>query len=111
MKKTIAKEVCICDKCKKETDYQYTCLNCGKELCCDCQENNGKTYSHAVYCEGTRDGFYCLACDAKLQVQGTDRLHQLYLNIEALKREHEAWDKDFEARRKSAEKELKAFTP
>ena len=62
MKKTIKKEVTFCDNCEKET-YVEPCLRCGVEHCWKCKEIESVEYGHAVYFQGSGDGYYCKACD------------------------------------------------
>jgi len=109
MKKTIQKEVQFCDKCGKESAYQTACMKCGMEMCFDCKQKHGKKYDHAIYFQGSGDGFYCIACDAKLTVTGTDKRHNAYRAIKALKDELEAWHTDFKLRQEVAENNVKDF--
>lgn len=107
MKRTIEKEVTICDNCKAES-YVSRCLSCGTEHCWRCRESCGREYHQALYISGSGDGYYCKACDAKLTQSG-DKLHAAFQKIETLQRESTAWNENFEQRRQNAEQELEAI--
>ncbi len=109
MKKTIQKEVKLCDKCGKEDSYPGACVCCGVEMCYECQREHGKSYNHAVYFQGSGDGFYCLPCDAKLTAEGKDKRHNAYRAVKSLKDELEAWHADFKRRQEAAEKAVASF--
>lgn len=107
MKKKISKEVQFCDKCDKEDSYPTPCLLCGTEMCYECKQKHGTSYNHAVYFQGSGDGFYCHSCDEKLRSTGTNKLHSAYLKIKNLRQELELWSADFKGRQAVAENELK----
>lgn len=108
MKKTVSKEVQFCDGCETES-YCDACLGCGIEMCYSCREKHGRTYNHAIFFQGSGDGFYCNICDAKLSFSGADHRHTAYLAIKSLRDELEAFNTDFERRRKVAEKALESL--
>lgn len=109
MKKTINKEVRFCDQCGKEDSYPDACLCCGAEMCYDCKEKHGVYYTHAIYCSGSGDGFYCKPCDQKLTADGNDKLHLAYRAIKSLKDELEGWSVAFRKRQEAADKAVKAL--
>ncbi len=109
MKKTIKKEVRFCDKCGKEDSYPTACLACGTEMCYDCQTKHGVSYSHAVHFQGSGDGFYCKPCDAKLTARGSDKQHNAYLAIKALRDEEDTYWANFKKRAEAAEAKVKSF--
>ena len=47
MKKTVMKEVTLCDCCQEE-GYLTACINCKVEHCHDCTKTEGKTYVQAI---------------------------------------------------------------
>lgn len=106
MKKTINKEVHICDKCGKE-GYVQPCLHCGVEMCYECRQVNGTEYSQGVFTQGSGDGFYCRTCDNELVDSVSDARHNAYRAIHSLKVEARSWNADFERRREDAEKNLR----
>lgn len=110
MKKTVKKEVIVCDKCNKEEEHVEKCLSCKVEMCYDCREKYGITYNHAVYFQGDGDGFYCYDCDSKLKSSRKNERYNAYKVIELLKVELEDWHKSFKKRQEIAEKALKAIT-
>lgn len=109
MKKTIKKEIHLCDKCGNEADYPYRCMTCGTEFCYTCREMHGVTYNHAVHCSGSGDGFYCKSCDAKLSRLGTDKLHNAYRVVKSLRGEINSWHEAFTTRKEAAENAVKAL--
>lgn len=109
MKKTIQKETHFCDKCGKEESYINACMNCGAEMCYECWDKHGRKYNHAIYFQGSGDGYYCQPCDAKLTKDGNDKRHNAYRAIKSLRDELEAWHTDFKKRQEKAENALKAF--
>lgn len=108
MKKTIKKEVTLCDGCGKETDYNYSCDTCGKEFCYECQKTAITTYSEGVYHSSSNDGLYCLSCNAEHKASGGNRRWNSYQVIASLGLEARAWQADFERRKEIAEMEVKA---
>ena len=110
MRKTIKKEVLICDKCGKEDSHLGACMKCGTEMCYECTRKHGKSYNHAVHFQGCGDGFYCNPCDAKLTNAGTDKLHNAYRAIKSLRDELEVWSNDFKKRKEEAEKAVESLT-
>lgn len=106
MKKTIVKEVQICDFCQKEA-YIGTCLRCGVEHCWECRTKLGVEYHHSTHASGSGDGYYCIACDMILKQVGTDPLHQAYLAIADLRAETERFYADWRKRDEKAENNLK----
>ena len=105
MKKNINKEVTVCDKCGKE-NYVEACLNCAVEMCYECRIKHGVSYSYGVFFQGSGDGFYCNACDDKLNKSKSDKRHNAYTSIRNLRVEHESWSEDFRQRSSDAEKRL-----
>lgn len=116
----------LCDGCDKETASCSNCLSCNKVFCFDCafytadrvEENirQGRTdnhdihcvkYEHAVHFSGSYDGLYCLECDSKLTVSGTDKLHNMYRQIKALRLEEKTFYDGFKVRYEAVEKALK----
>lgn len=105
MKKTVTKDVTLCDGCKKE-GYAEQCLGCGLEHCWECQRTLGVEYKHSVYFSGGGDGYFCLRCD-KNPPENVVKIWAAYNRIQTLRRERESWGNDFEIRAKSAEEEIK----
>ena len=108
MKKTITNEIDACDVCES-TNLVRVCMNCGRALCYDHSKTEGVDYSQGVWCGGSGDGFYCLACDDLLKIAGTDALHQSYVAIAALIAESNAWNKEFTHRANAAQKRVEAL--
>lgn len=107
MKKTVTKEVYVCDCCDREEVYAHNvCLKCGKQYCYDCRKDMGIEYAHDVYCTGSGDGFYCHPCDKELTAAGTDQIHSTYRKIRALRNERLGFEAEFEKRRKEATEKL-----
>lgn len=106
MKKTINKEVTICDQCGKET-YVHKCLKCGVDHCWECQKTQGIVYTHSTCCSGSGDGYYCNKCDAELRVAKNDKLHAAYVNIQNLRMESELFYKNWKERANNAEATIK----
>lgn len=106
MKKTVTEERTFCDVCGQPA--WRACQKCGKDLCYDCRKTAAKEYQHGVYFSGSKDGLYCLECDAALMRQA-DPKHLAYRRIEALRNEAKGWGSDFEKRKKEAESALEAF--
>lgn len=107
MKKTIQKEVHLCDKCGAEESYMNACRTCDTEMCYECWQKHGKEYAHGVHVRGSGDGYYCNPCDAKLTKSGADKRHAAYRVIESLRSELKSWFDDFQRRQTKAEKALK----
>lgn len=106
MKKTISREVNVCDFCNSEADCYHRCRLCKKDVCYTCKDGCvGIEYRHGVYMQGSGDGFYCSACDAKARKSG-DKLHAAYLAVQCLRNEAAGWGADFDKRRKAAEEVL-----
>jgi len=103
MKKTIKKEVEICDFCKKLESW-YKCQECGKAFCYDCFKSDGIQYPQGVYFSG-KDGHYCKPCDEKLQAKPTP-VWTAYRTIVWLRVESESFQKQFDEKRKRAEEQL-----
>lgn len=108
MKKTVMKEVTLCDCCQKE-GYLTACINCKVEHCHDCTKTEGKTYVQAINYGGTGDGYYCKNCDIELMNVRNNPRHAAYRKIASLRNEAKAWSDDFRARADEAENELKAL--
>lgn len=112
MKKTVTREVNFCDKCNAEQTYGIdACLCCGVEHCYECKKTEGRKYSHGVNVIGSGDGYYCNACDTKLDGEGSDGRYEAYRRIASLRTEAKAWCEDFEIRRKAAETLLSELAP
>lgn len=107
MKKVIEKQISVCDVCLKEDVYVRACLNCGKEMCWECQKKSGVEYSGSVYFSGSGDGFYCTDCNRELSSKANNPIHNAYKHILRIKEEHKAWSDNFEERRKQAEQALR----
>lgn len=107
MKKTVEKEVTICDFCEKDGAF-YSCLKCGKDICYECRKIQAVEYSHAVYFQGSGDGLYCIECDSILRIDG-DPLHRAYQVIQSLRNERNGFYADFQKRQEAAEAHLKSL--
>lgn len=106
MKRTVEKEVTLCDVCGAE-GYVTPCLKCGKEVCWPCQKTQGESYNAGVYFSGSGDGFYCHPCNEMLILSQTDELHKAYTHIRGLRNEAEAFGRDFKNRQEQAEAAIK----
>lgn len=102
MKKLTEKEIVFCDFCKKEALYGYKCFVCGIDSCFDCGKNNIVVYTCGVGFSSSRDGYYCISCDA-LMNHKDDPLHNAYIAIKKLKKERDDFYADFEIKTKKAE--------
>lgn len=110
MQKQVMKTVHVCDHCGSEECYGNDgCLGCGVEHCYECKKTEGRVYNHAVSFSGSGDGYYCNVCDAKLTSDGTDKRHNAYREIAALRTEAQIWGEDFQRRQKVAEKALSSL--
>ena len=107
MKKTVSREIIVCDVCHADCGYPRVCEECGTEMCRQCADAHGKTYPHGVYCCGSGDGFYCAKCDSVLTMRGTDRRHNACRAVERLRMEGEAWEADYRRRCAVAEAAMK----
>jgi hypothetical protein len=107
MKKTIEKEVLFCDYCGNETQYSEECMSCGKDMCYECSQKHGTSYSHAVYFSGSGDGFFCNPCDSELTAKGTDKRHSAYRAIQSLKLALKAEQENTKRRIELAESNLR----
>lgn len=106
MKKTVTIERDHCDGCGKP-EYTEKCLVCGAEYCYDCRAKGKMVeYPHSVYCSGSGDGAYCVACDTKLLVENKNPLHKAFVTISTLRDESERFQKDFQRRCNDAENHL-----
>lgn len=104
MKKEVKKIELFCDFCGKISFEQ--CLNCGIDICWECQKTKAKEYRHAVSFSGSGGGVYCNDCDAVLR-KTANPLHSAYLVVEALRNESSGWYLAFEKKSKEAESRLK----
>jgi len=106
MKKQEMTEITYCDGCGKKQHFSsYPCLGCGVEFCIDCMKGRMVTYPPGVYHSGS-DGYFCNKCDAN-PPQHLIVLLVAFRNILELRGISEAWNKEFEARRRVAEAALK----
>src|ERR1700733_8696232 len=111
MKKMAQKTIHTCDKCGIEVGIPNACMNCGKEFCFDCAQIHAVSYSPLVCCSSSDDGLYCKECDEKLTKTRTDRLHAAFRAIASLRREGEAWNRNFLQRSQAAETAVKSLRP
>lgn len=107
MKKTITKNVNLCDNCNKES-YPQKCLGCRVEHCWDCAKTLGIEYKHAVHFSGSGDGYFCFKCNDN-PPKAVQNIYSAYKKIESLRRESDSFWGDFNNRSKQAEAELKAL--
>lgn len=106
-KKTVTREVSVCDSCGAE-GYSETCAGmCGREFCYSCKKRSGKEFTHAVYFSGTGDIYVCGRCLPKLIMNPTP-LFAAYQEIDNLKAEASALSVSFKARVDTAEAALKS---
>ena len=108
MKKTITKEVEVCDFCGSEDAY-YKCLECGVYMCSGCLDEKGVEYKHAVHFSGTGDGTYCKPCDKKLSQSGDDLLHFDYVILSELVIEYNNFMRRLAVKKDGIEKEIEAL--
>jgi hypothetical protein len=87
MTKTKMTEYKVCDICKEGNAY-HKCLSCGKDICYDCKKEWSKEYIHSLFFSGSDDGLYCNECDQKLSITWEDKLHNAYVEMEALKQKY-----------------------
>lgn len=116
MRRTIAMEERVCDFCGGTFLVYDTCRACGKDICGACTQRapikqRGKkghavAYNDRVFSSSSDDGTYCFVCDENLSADGTNALHNAYLDIADLRSEYEQWEQGFAARRKEAEEHL-----
>src|SRR5206468_2294737 len=99
--------VLFCDVCRREQYLGSVCRKCGVEMCAHCWETHGQTYPSNVHFSNGGDGYYCNLCDGKLLSQNDDPLHAAYVKVHELRLELERWNKDFDARVKAAEKDVR----
>ena len=109
MKKTIAKDMHVCDACEAEDIHPKTCLRCGDEHCYACSQTQGVTFNHAVHFSGSGDGYYCAEC-AAIALRESDPIRLAYQAIEDLRTEAKEWGEGFRTRQDEAEEHLKAVT-
>lgn len=110
MKKTILKEVSICDICGASDNIYYACHNCGIQFCYDCNKTHGKSYNHGLHFSGSGDGYYCNKCDAVLTASKDNILFNAYKEIEAYRAEEISWYNNFKARYTATEDLIKRLT-
>jgi len=108
MKKQVTVEKSFCDMCEKEASGYSRCDCCGLDFCYECGKTELKEYKCAVHFSGSGDVSYCHACDSRLLHNG-DKRHAAYRKIASLRNEESGWYKNFEARVKQAEAELKKY--
>lgn len=106
MKKTIEKEIDVCDECGDEQHVYYKCKHCGIDHCWDCREEHGEQYAHSVHCSGSGDGYYCNACDNKLRDSKANALYNSYQGIQHLRKEENMFYVSFKERKNMAESKL-----
>ncbi len=98
MKKTIQKEVVVCDECGTDEMIFHKCNGCDKAFCFDCNKtkHTGKTFEHGVYCSGSGDVYFCMACLTNLMPRTKEILAAfqtvLFLRNEAIEK-HTAFEK------------------
>ena len=61
-KRSVTRQVNVCDSCGKEYDFGYCCINCNQDICFDCAKKSGQNYNSGVHHSGGEDGFYCNTC-------------------------------------------------
>ena len=107
MKKTIMKEVTLCDACGAE-GYVTTCDNCGVEHCYECRKTLGTKYVHSLYASGSGDGYFCRTCDFRNDIgPRTKKLLSAYRKIQQLRIVQEGFYKETKVRAEAAESEIK----
>lgn len=109
MKKLELRDVYACDCCGDKVNWPTNiCLNCGVMHCYDCCKTQGHVYTFEIHFScGSRDGYYCNACDEKLlQRENFNHIHDAYVRIEKMKNEEKAWIEDFKRRQKLVESAL-----
>lgn len=108
MKKTVQKEISVCDICGSEQEWLIQhCDNCDKAICYECRSKRGAMveYRHGIHTGGSGDGNFCLECDDKLTKSPTP-MFAAFKAIERLRTEERAWYADFKERANAAEKHL-----
>lgn len=107
MKKTVKREITVCDICGKEAGYATTCRKCGLEVCYDCEEGHMVKYNHAVHFTGSGDGYYCNKCNTELKDTGGDMLFNSYQEIRRLREKERLFCVKFKAETDFAETNIK----
>jgi len=107
-KVTATVEAHVCDGCGAQT-YVTPCLHCDVEHCWECRKKLGREYAHAVYFAGSGDGYYCKSCDGELSRNGSDPLHNAYVEIQQVRDDRIAADRRFKELGDKAEANLKAL--
>ena len=102
MKKTVKKEVSICDECGKQ-GCLHECMICGKDYCYECFKVIGIKFSHSVRCSGSGDGEYCAECVEK---NSSDELIIAYQAIQSLRDECDAYYLQFDKRADAAKERV-----
>jgi hypothetical protein len=98
MKKQIVSEQRVCDVDGCGTWCYDGYLACGVDHCYSHKGKLGIMYHYSTNYEGRGDGYYCHECDKKLRISGNDPLHTAYLEMEALRKERDAFYKHLEKR-------------
>ena len=103
MKKTITKEVNVCDFCETTNCVFSKCLCCGVDICYECRKTKAVHYDAGVFHSSGGDGVYCLKCDI---TEKSTPLHKAYVAILSLREYQRSWGADFARQQKSAEHRL-----
>lgn len=106
MTKQSMRDIKSCDFCGAEQDYCSHCINCGKDMCRKCEEQQGTEYKHGVYFSGSDDGLYCGECHAVMLKRPTE-LFRAYQQISWLRKEDDLWRANFKIKVDDAQKRLK----
>jgi len=109
MKKQIVSEQRTCDIEGCEKWCYDGCLACGIDHCYGHKQKLGITYHYSAHHEGHGDGYYCHECDLKLRISGNDPLHTAYLEMEALRKERDAFYKRLKKRNEQLSLHIKVL--
>jgi hypothetical protein len=117
MKRTVTKEIDICDICEtNEAGYRSRCLACGKSYCYECSKAYAVQMSCGVFHEGSNDGCYCINCYTALErevqkpvsgmFQDLKPLFLAYWQIKMLREEYNTFWMKFKPRQEAVERHL-----
>lgn len=109
-KRNSTRQVYVCDRCEKEQDYAWHCVNCQQDYCFDCGEKSGEKFSAGVSHSGGGDGYYCFTCLALPKEKWNPhayRLLEAHRKVSAIRREADAYYKQLGERREAVEQEVK----
>ena len=104
MKKIITSEVECCDFCPHECS-SYQCRLCKRWACWQCSSKIGRKYESHLHFSTSKDGFYCLDCNAQLILSPTP-LFRAYRRLESLKNEYKVWLVEIKERADKVEEEI-----